>query len=141
MVRYVRQPRRQRPGLETLNFDEREQLERGRPFFAGFASVEHMQEAWQQHRTAILAEWAKHSLGRRPFSMWLFELVPEYGERLTTRWWTPEHEANREAWLTMGILHLNTVPPCQEYEWQFLERHNLLTPQERKAVGSWPKAE
>jgi hypothetical protein len=60
--------------------------------------------------------------------MWLFELVPQYGERRVI---DPKFGAYRANWLTHGILHTDTEPPIQEPEAEYLKRHGLLTYAER----------
>jgi len=100
-----------------------------------------MRDAWQGSRDAILDEWLPEHPGERPFAMWLFELVPRYGERQTTRHWTPEHEHFRERWQLFGILHTNALPPLQEHEWEFLQRCELLTPEEVGSNASWRRAD
>ena len=100
---------------------------RGFAFISDFADTDEMQRAWQLHREEIRAKWAAENLpGTRCFAEWLFEIVPRFGERATTEFWTDEHERHRENWLLHGILHVHTIPPIQEPEAEYLARHGLL---------------
>jgi hypothetical protein len=98
-----------------------------------------MHLAWERHGNDLTREWIVDNPGTRPFSAWLFDLVPEYGKRQTTKYW-PALAPYRDAWLTYGILHTHLCPPVQEDEAEYLDRHGLLTAEEREALGSVPTA-
>lgn len=87
-------------------------------------------EAWDYYRDRIREPFIKANPGKRPYAEWVFELVPAYGERRIIR----ENTLDREAWTQWGILHTNTIPPIQEPERDYLERHGLLTADERIAL-------
>jgi len=125
-----------------LTLEQRRELVTGQSFFGNaFPSLDAMRDAWQGYRDAILDEWLPSHPGERPFAMWLSELAPAHGERRTTRHWTPEHERHRERHCLFGILHTHGQPPLQEHEWEFLQRCELLTPEELELAPTWRRAD
>jgi len=124
---------RRRNDLSDLTFDQRRELLHGCPLMGpmfGFASENEMREAWELHRTALREEWRRENRpATRCFAEWLFELVPAYGERRTTKSWE-RCEPYRENWLTHGILHTSTEPPLQESQAEYLQRNDELQPEE-----------
>ncbi|MCX7428868.1 MAG: hypothetical protein NTW96_24985 [Planctomycetia bacterium] len=138
----LRKQRQHRQDLLTLNSSQEAVLRYGRPFFhtggGSFASIEDLAAAWEIHGERILAEWKdSHEAGTRPFAMWAVELVPNYGPRTTTpRFEELLHQYPRVYgsggdWHHFGILHTNTTPAFQESEAEYLERHSLLSFDER----------
>jgi hypothetical protein len=108
---------------------------RGYEFAGTFPDQETMRAAWELHRDALREEWRNtNPPGTRCFAEWLFELVPTYGERRTTRFYEPMRPY-RENWLVQGILHTHLVPAAQESEAEYLDRHNLLSDTEREELG------
>lgn len=114
-----------------LTKDQRRELETGMSYFRPFGNdIEAFRDAWETHRDDIRSEFIEQHPGRRPFGEWLFELIPQFGERRIIR----ENTIEREAWTQWGILHTNTIPPIQEPEHEYLSRHGLLTIDERLAL-------
>ena len=125
-----RTTQKRRADLTTLSVDQKRDLLYGKPFIvhAGFQDEDEMRRAWEAHREALLEEWRdKRPPGTRPFSMHLFELVPKFGERRTTRHYKPAIGAD---WLKHSILHSNTVPAMQESEPEYLLRNGVIDPWE-----------
>lgn len=135
MVRRIRRFITRRADASHLTPDQRQQIERGDSYFGGFGTIEHFQAAWDEQGEELTATWMKERPGSRPFAWWLLEGVPVHGERKTTAYWTAEHQLNRDAWLTWGILHTETRPPLQESEAEYLNRHGLLSRVEKRAIG------
>lgn len=130
---------RRRTSGECLTPDVEAELLHGRPWLSGEGvdDLDILRHAWETHRAEVLAKWAsEHPAGTRPFGFWLFEAVPQYGERPTTPRWNEFCEPYRERWLKHGILHTNTFPPSQEPEVDFLRRHGLLTPGEIRRLDA-----
>ena len=122
--------RRERLGdLAELTGEQERQLLHGRGFLvpSPFRSLEEMEPAWKLHRDTLREKWAaQHPPGTRCFSEWVFELVPQFGERQTTEYFRREHQQARHQFVIMGILHTNTWPPMQEAEHEYLYRHGVL---------------
>jgi hypothetical protein len=91
-------------------------------------SIDLLRDAWKQYGEEILEQWIIERPCSRPFGAWLFDIVPEHGERLQTE--ALDRYGSREALLKYGILHTHCVPSFQEPEAVFLERHGLLTSEE-----------
>lgn len=119
----------------TLSDDLRRCLEKGYAFYTKYTKAE-LEAAWREHGDTITKEWITVMPGTRPFAAWLFELVPQHGERRTTEHWTAEHERHRQNWTTYGILHTLTIPALQEPEVDYLARHGLLRAQERRLLAT-----
>jgi hypothetical protein len=127
----IRRRQGRRPQVEELSID----LERD--LLYGFSCLvqEHeeatFEAAWQLHRDYIRAKWrAAKGPGGCPFAEWYFEIIPKFGERPTTKWWTPEHEEYRDNFLKHGVLHTHTIPPFQQSEHEFLLDHGLIDEEE-----------
>ena len=123
--------------FDELDVDQRHELLHGHAMFLChvFESVDEMRDAWRLHREAIREEWAENNPpGTRCFAEWLLELVPKFGERRTTPQWEEQCAEYRENWLRWGILHLHTIPPAQEPEYQFLYRNHVIDLREYKAA-------
>ena len=88
-----RTKRTKRPDVVTeLNPSRKSELLCGRPWFrdteGSFSTLAEFKAAWQAHREQLLKEWPKtNPPGRRPFAMWLLELIPEFGPRKTTEYY------------------------------------------------------
>ena len=118
--------RQKKSQFYELTQDIRRSLLHGRAFFEQ-PTIEVLRQAWEQHRDAIRFEWAEnHEPDTRCFAEWLFELVPEYGERRPTARWLANGDQHRASWTKFGILHLHTQPPSQESEGDYLRRNGLL---------------
>ena len=126
--------------LDELGFFKTWELIHGRRTVLDcFETSAAMAAVWEANEDQILDRWrAENPSGTRPFCWWLFVGVPTHGERLTTKHWTTEHEANRQNWTSHGILHVNTWPPMQEPEYVFLYRHGLIDYTEHEeAAACW----
>ena len=123
-----REARRRRGDFAVLSSEQRWQLLNGRPLFESEQMpVEDMQMAWEVHRDELKAEWkATRGPGRRCFAEWLFEIVPQYGERPTTPYFDENHAQHREALLKHGLLHTHTWPPMQEPEAEYPFRNGVI---------------
>ena len=122
----LRRTRQRKADVSSLSVDQKRDLLYGKPFIvpAGFQDEDEMRRAWEAHREALLEEWQeKQPPGTRPFAMYLFELVPEFGERRTTPHFKPAWRAN---WLEHGLLHTHLLPPMQEPEAEYLLRHGVI---------------
>jgi hypothetical protein len=116
-----RAPRR-RGDMVELSPSQEYHLLHGNGFLPfDFVDDEQMQDAWDTHREALMAKWfEEYPADTRPFAWWLFEGVPDYGERpVILKNWNPAYRKN---WSYHGILHTNTIPPIQEPEGEFLRR-------------------
>ncbi len=111
-----------------LTDEIRRVLHNGMCFFEE-PGIEVLRDAWEQYGEEITEKWIDEKPCSRPFGAWLFDIVPEYGERLTTPAWD-KCAPYRDNWLKHGILHTSAIPSMQEREATFLERHDLLTPEE-----------
>lgn len=131
----IRPRHNRRTDLSALESWQRRRLEVGDTFFPDqeFATMDDMRAAWELHGAAITEEWLRRHPGTRPYAAWLFDLIPQFGERLTTKHW---HESYRASHLTDGVLHTNVRPPLQESEAEYLARHGLLTEAELAAIGT-----
>jgi hypothetical protein len=126
--RYRRQERRQR--YTGLDPELKRTLLYGTPFF-GLPDLEIVRQAWQEHGEDLLAEWIEERPGSRPFAWWLFEAIPKHGERRTLPGFPEEY---RDNWLTFDILHTDVFPAMQESEEEYLDRHGLLSVEERRLL-------
>ena len=138
----LRRTRRTRPDLQVLHASLEEELLTGLPFFVGdgasFRNLEDFRAAWEIHRDRLRAEWRNsRGPGRRCFAEWLLELIPQYGPRRTTRAYAEHCQQYEPPRLLWNILHTNTVPPWQEPERDYLDRHGLLDGKEREALREW----
>jgi hypothetical protein len=128
------------PNLEVLSAEQERELLWGRPIIPGhgLGDVELLREAWRLHRARLLPAWIKEHPGTRPFAEWLCRIVPKYGERPSTdfgsRW--PSPVRHREGNMLNLIRHTHTVPRAQEPEVEFLARHNLLSPAEKRLYAA-----
>lgn len=131
MTRAYRRDMSRRLDLTDLTRDQRMILERGDCYFDSLP-IETLQDLWEQHREGLRSEWIEARPGSRPFAEWLVDLIPQHGERRLTRFATG---LDRQHWLRFGILHTDLTPPAQESEASYLDRHGLLSDQEREALG------
>ena len=123
-----RRPCSRRSDVEALTFNQMLDLLTGTPYFEGFDDdVDAMSDAWDAHADRILAAWIPRFPGTRPFAAWLFDLVPEHGERRVLDDDYARLTASYPAWRTHGILHTDLEPPIQEEEATYLARNHLLT--------------
>jgi len=132
--RYRTKPRREK--YLGLTAELKRVLLYGRGFFDNLnhVSEEVIQQAWEQHGSNLMAAWIAEHPGSRPFAWWKFEAVPEHGERrIVDLRFTPDLRAG---WIKYGILSTHTVPPIQEAESEYLDRHDLLTKEERHLLGN-----
>ena len=99
-------------------------MRHGRGYFPHEAMSDgDMRAAWELHADDLRAEWAENNPpGTRCFAELFCEIVPRYGERATTQWWSGQHELHREKWLLHGILDTHCWPDLQEPEHEFLFR-------------------
>ena len=111
-------------------------LERGFGFIGpAFETEKSMCQAWVELRGEILKRWTAEHPGRRPWAWWRFE-APGRRERVDGG----EHPHDRDNFperlkkLSFGkpSCHLISDDLAAEYEseFDFLKRHNLLTPEE-----------
>jgi hypothetical protein len=135
MPRLRRRARIRKPDLSDLSKDQRYHLEHGMSWFGGFEdNLEAFTEAWEIHGEAILAEFIAKHPGRRPFAWWLLEHKKE--RPLLDGYTREEFREYRFGGHRFGFLHTNGwIPPVQEDEIAYLDRLNLLTPQEREILG------
>jgi hypothetical protein len=120
--------------IDSLDEDQIRDLLYGEGWFEGFTDATAMKRAWELHREVLREAWSKDNPpGTRCFAEWCFEIVPKHGERRTTEHF-PEHL--RGKLLRHGILHTRTWPAFQENEGEYLQRHNLLTQQEKRKLGT-----
>jgi hypothetical protein len=142
--RYRRHERR--PDLSELSADQRQELETGRPFFGGFKRDRAaLEEAWDLHGEAILAEFIAKHPATRPFAWWLLEhgqerpiVHPEPG---------PQEQLDALRVRTWNFLHtsilwgpLDQWGPLQEPEPDYLKRLGLLEPGEYEAYQERERA-
>lgn len=98
-----------------------------------FADEAEMLEIWRAHRSQLLAEC---ELGIRPFAWWELEAPKERRHFLRGRLESPDGKlfhgryqcVSRGDWWAL-----------YEPEWAFLERHGLLTAEEREVLPQWRK--
>jgi hypothetical protein len=129
--------RQRKNDISFLTVDEKCELFHGRPYFAvlAFHSDEEMLQAWKTHRKELRKEWAENNPpGTRCFAEWVFEIYPKFGERKTTEFFEKHCSPYRVKHLLHGILHTHGIPPLQETELEFLQRHNLLTAEEKATL-------
>jgi hypothetical protein len=128
--------RQRKADLTMLSRDMEHELLRGKPFiFTGIDTpLEELREAWAIHRGALLNEWLESNPpGTRPFAMYLFELVPKFGERKLTPAGKDLVEY-RDNWTMRGLLHTHLSPPAQEPECEYLFRHGVIDAAEYQAA-------
>ena len=128
--------RSRRRSTEQLTIGIRHELLHGKSLIHSFEDEGVLRRAWELHQDEICREFReRHPLDRcpgyvRPFGEWLFEIVPDYGERrVVASRFKQEH---RPGWVRHGILHTHTIPPIQETEVEFLRRHDLLNAEEKR---------
>jgi len=139
--------RRQGPqrygNLSELTLNQEYELLHGHPLisFFGFQDDEEMEIAWKIHQQELRDAWqSNHPPGTRCFAEWLFEIIPQFGERLLT----DAGKAilpHRKNWETHGILHTRLIPPAQESEAEFLHRHGLINAWEFSQAEEIERAE
>lgn len=103
------------PEMILSDADLRHHVETGRPYFAGFATVEEFADGWEAVRDVVLEDFVSRHPGRRPFAWWLLDhgterpllVDPLYGEPVTR-----EHALSYSG-VTFGFAHTHTVPPMQ----------------------------
>jgi hypothetical protein len=128
-----RQPLRRRADVRQLTRDQFLDLATGEPYFGGFLDdLDAMADAWDVHRETILETWLQHWPGTRPLAMWLFELVPQFGERKVLDSDSARQYAQARNVRTRGILHTDTIPATQESESDYLDYYQLWEPGERE---------
>ncbi len=131
-------PSAARPDYAQLGVSAKYELLNGEPLIgpSAFPDQDAMQQAWELHREELLSAWIAERPGTRPFAWWLFEGVPEHGERpILDEQFARLHV--RDGWTKHGILHTSAFNPAtgetvQEPERDFLARHGELTPEDGK---------
>lgn len=106
-------------------------------WFQVFTDDEHEQAAWEHFRAELLADWIRERPGTRPRPWWKFDAPAEREYFGTEVKWTFGNGTPKEKRLPLtgapqgwyGIL-----VPAIEAEARFLERHDLLTAEERQAL-------
>jgi hypothetical protein len=96
-----------------------------------FADEAEMQKVWRAHRQELLAEC---ELGIRPFAWWDLEAPKEGRHFLRGRLESPDGKLFHGRYQC-----INGGDPwaCYEPEWAFLERHGLLTAEEKEKLPQW----
>jgi len=127
---------RRRDDFRELNVSQRYELLHGLALIdaLAFTDGDEMRRCWGLHRDDLRDEWQRdHPPGTRCFSEWLFELVPQYGERRTTAIWRERNEP-RDSFACHGILHTELDPPAQEPECEYLLRNGIIDLEEYNAA-------
>jgi hypothetical protein len=130
-----------RQQVRELGPDLKRHLLYGYFFQEGFQDLQAMRGWWREVRAAVLPAWVKQLPCTRPFAWWLFEGVPRHGERLLVDpfpEWAPNLKQERQR--HFGILHSHYLPPLQESEGVYLQRHRLLAAAERRLAEANPAA-
>ncbi len=128
--RYRRQARRQQVG--DLDASLLYELLTGRGYWSHFPDAAALAAAWEYHRPWILPLWLETAPCSRPFGWWLCEAVPRHGERRVIDDTLDDDVLDH--WRRHGVLHSCTHPPIQESQAEYLGRHGLMTPAERRLV-------
>lgn len=117
-----------RQQVDILSYFQEVELFHGKAMALNFQfeSTERMRDAWELHRDTLREKWAEtHAPGTRCFAEWLFEIIPQYGERPITA----DGSAllpYRKNWEKHGVLHTHLRPEAQEPEHVFLFRHGII---------------
>ena len=135
MPKVIRRRKLRRGDLIALSDEQLRHLRRaGRCWpFEGFRNLDEMQAAWELHHRSILPQWVGR-IQQRPFAWWLLEAIPRWGEARND-YLLPPAGPYREAWLIAGRIAYALLPPAQEGEAEYLQRHKLLQAAERNALG------
>jgi hypothetical protein len=135
----TRRYRGYRRRAERLDDDVAEALLSGRGWIRD-PSLDELRHGWRVCRDQVRAEWGRSHPGSRCFGEWLLDLIPEYGERRTTVFYS-RIAPHRRNWELYGVLHVDLVPPVLESQAEYLDRHGLLTDDERRVLGEIVPAE
>jgi hypothetical protein len=123
-----------RPDLTTLTQVQRDQLITGHDTFqdAFHDDIETMRVAWAIHGREITVAYIVERPGARPWGWWRFD-APEPRRQLDA-----SVEGSGPAdWFGCPRLYTSAVKIDEAFEMQldYLRRHGLLTPSERRALG------
>jgi hypothetical protein len=139
MPRFYRRAPQRRPAPADLDADLRAELLFGAPLLGpGCVHRGILAQAWALHGETVLRDFIQCHPGRRPFAWWLLD----HGKERPINPDVPEDVAARmqEQNTYYGYLHSSVIgkwggrlTTFQEDETEYLERHRLLTRQEKQA--------
>ena len=118
--------------LDTLGKDKAAELKRGLNWFSGFqGDADAFRAAWQAVGDVLTAECIKTSPGTRPYGWWVARAAVDRAIRV--RLAGPERRENEGPFVfDHDVPGYNRQGVVDEAE--YLRRHNLLTPDEIKAL-------
>jgi hypothetical protein len=159
MPRSHRQSRKRKGSSDRRERIVCEVLRRGYSIETVFGEPEpteaELEQCWERYGDEIVAEWVEQQPGSRPWGWWRFE-APEVRQRVdgVHPFDDPSYQQEADRYRRKGWIDLMAttfgVPKYQpgdwwagfsraeyEDEWSYLDRHGLLTDQERFRADSW----
>jgi hypothetical protein len=126
-----------------LDYDCEYELLHGEPMFdaGGFnGKREAFKLAWQVHGEELLEEFVAENPGQRPFAWWVLEHkkerpIADSHEPYGAEWAQHLREKNMFGYLHGNAFGGRDFTPLVEPEENYLDRHGLLTNEERRVLG------
>jgi hypothetical protein len=115
-------------------------LTRGYSFF-GRLPAEDLVRAWAVHGRDITEHWIQEHPGTRPYGWWLCVGIPKYGERPIVKAVVSGEIEKPHGFRHTDIYGGPDFEPYQEPEEEFLERHGVLTKDEKRALAESDSAQ